>query len=275
MSDTRSLVPASAKEVPQRLLISMRDIAELAGVRRPVVTMWRRRYPDFPGPAAGDPSQPLFDPHRVADWLIATGRAERDMINPDLSLYTIASLGGRLRPRDLIAITTALICLRHLDDDEPLADGADDVAGTLRERATMLDPADELFMSEIHTMPGEASWLATAVDDLVEATWGCRGAFERIMGARHRLGAGEILTGAVRPELARLVARVSGAAERARRDGPIVAADVFAGPGDLLTAVVDLLGDDYIPMCIAAERDPYLARLTRRRLTVHGLPPVD
>jgi len=275
MPDTRLLAPTPAEAVSPPLLMSMRDIAELGGVRRPVVTMWRRRHRDFPAPADGDASQPLFDPRQVADWLIATGRAERDAIIPDLSLYTIASLGGRSRPADLIAMTTALICLRHLDDDEPLADGADDVVTALRERAARTDPADNLLLSEIQTMPDDAGWLATVVDDLVEAAWGCKRALERVMGARHRLKAAEIFTSAVRPELARLIARISGAAERARRDGAIVVADVSAGPGDLLTAVVDMLGDDYVPMCIAAEVDPYLARLTRRRLIVHGLPPAD
>lgn len=275
MPHTRSLTLTPVDAVPPRLLMSMRDIAELAKVRRPVVTMWRRRHPDFPALADGDASQPLFDPREVADWLIATDRADQDTINPDLSLYTIVGLGGRWRAPDLIAITTALICLRHLDDDEPLADGADNVVAALRQRAAMIDPADELLLSEIRAMPDDAGWLATAVDDLVEAAWGCRGALERVMAARYRLKAAEIFTSAVRPELARLIARISGAAERTRRDSSIVVADVCAGPGDLLTAVVDLLSDDYAPMCIAAEADPYLARLTRRRLTVHGLPQAD
>jgi hypothetical protein len=276
MQGTRSLASIAADGTrPQPLLMSMRDIAELAGVRRPVVTMWRRRYPDFPVPADGDVSQLLFDPRQIADWLIATGRADRDTIVPDLSLYTIAGLVDRSRPSDVIAITTALICLRHLDEDEPLADGRDDVVAALHGRAAKMDPGDELLLSEIRMMPTGSGWLAVAVDDLVEAAWGCCGAFERIMGARHRFGAAEIFTCSVRPELARLIARVCGAAESARRDGVIVVADVSAGPGDLLAAVVDLLGDDYTPMCIAAEPDPYLARLVRRRLAVHGLPPVD
>jgi hypothetical protein len=253
----------------------MRDIAELAGVRRPVVTMWRRRHADFPSPAGGNVSQPLFDPRSVADWLVGTRRAQREQIEPELSLYTLAGLGGRLPPDDLIAFVTALICLRFLDDDEPLADGVDDIVNGLRDRAARRDGADELLLSEIRRMPGGAGWLAIAVDDLVEAAWGGRGAFEQIMAARRRLGAAEIFASAVRPELGRLIARISGAPERARQYGSIVVADVTAGPGDLLTAVADLLGDDYAPTCVAAERDPYLARLTRRRLAVHGLPSVD
>lgn len=272
MPDTRSL--AAVPGAPP-LLMSMRDIAELAGVRRPVVTMWRRRHASFPPPAGGNVSHPLFDPRSVADWLIGTERAERERIGPDLSLYTIAGLGRRLPAGDLVALVTALICLRYLDGDEPLADGPENIVAALRDRAAHTDTADELLRAEIQRMPPDAGWLAIAVDDLVEAAWGCCGAFEQVMAARHRLGAAETFAGAMRLELAQLIARVSGAAERARRHGPIVVADVAAGPGDLLTAVADLLGDDYAPACVAAERDPYLTRLTRRRLAVHGLPLLD
>ncbi|WP_322780514.1 hypothetical protein [Frankia sp. Cas4] len=40
------------------LLISMPEIAELAGVQRPVVTNWRRRHRDFPPSAGGHASAP-------------------------------------------------------------------------------------------------------------------------------------------------------------------------------------------------------------------------
>jgi hypothetical protein len=257
------------------LVMSMPEIAELAGVHRPVVTTWRRRHRDFPAPVGGDTSRPLFDPRQVADWLIGTGRADRGTIEPDLSMYTLASLGAKLPARDLIATVTALICLRHLDDDEPLADGTDDIAGAIGNRAARTDPGDELFLSELGRLAADSSWLAAAVDDLVEASWGCRGAFERIMSARNRFKAADLYSDAVTPELARLIAEVSGARERARRSDSFIVSDLAAGSGDLLTAVVGLIDDGVAPMFIAAEPDSYLARLVRRRLIVHGIPLVD
>lgn len=258
-----------------RLLMSMPEIAELAGVKRPVVSTWRRRHPDFPSPAGGDAAQPLFDPHEVAEWLIDTGRADRAKIEPDLSLYALASMGTAFPAKELIASVTALICLRHLDDNEPLADGTDDVVATARDRAAGIDPDDNLLLSEIRQIPADAGWLAAAVDDLVEAAWGCPGAFERIMGARNRFKVAEISAATVTPELARLMAGLSGALERAARGDSITVTDPAAGTGDLLTAVADLLGPDDLPACTAAESGPYLARLMRRRLTVHGIPRVD
>src|SRR6516225_9287004 len=91
------------------LLMSMTEIAELAKVQRPVVTTWRRRHRDFPAQAGGDAAQPLFDPRQVADWLVRTGRADRDEIEPELSLYTLTGLAGQYPGPDLMAAVTALI----------------------------------------------------------------------------------------------------------------------------------------------------------------------
>ena len=60
------------------------------------------------------------------------------------------------------------------------------------------------------------------------------------MEARHRFGGGALAPGTVSPVLAQLIARLSGAAERAGRDGRLVVADTAAGPGDLLAAVAGL-----------------------------------
>ena len=63
--------------------------------------------------------------------------------------------------------------------------------------------------------------------------------------------------------LVRLVAELTGAADCARRGTPVRVADPVAGPGDLLAAVVGVLGPDHPPVVAAAEADPALARLLR------------
>ncbi len=270
----------AARQLPGRtlggaLLISMPEIAELAGVRRPVVTAWRRRHLGFPAAAGGSMAAPLFDARTVVDWLVATGRADRARIEPELSLYTFAAFGAEFPAADLVAMLTALICLRWLDEDEPLDAGRGDIVAAASLRAARVDPADNLLLSEIRQLPPGAGVLASAADDLIEAAWGCRGAVERIMAARHRFGAAELTTRAVPPELAWLVARLSGAAERSARPDPILVSDPAAGPGDLIAAVIELLGADRLPRCGGAERSSYLARLARRRLVVHGIPLQD
>jgi hypothetical protein len=255
--------------------MSMAEIAELADVHRPVVTTWRRRHPDFPAPVDGDALGLLFDAREVANWLIATGRDKHDRIEADLSLYTLAGLGAVFPAKDLIALLTALICLRHLDDDEPLADGTDDIHRAVLDRAEQRDSGDEFLLTEVGLLAPDMGWLVSAVDDFVEAAWGCEGAFERIMGARSQFKAADLYARTVAPELARLIAELSSAPERAARSGTIVVTDLAAGPGDLLAAVADVLGPDHQPMFTVAEADPYLARLVRRRLCVHGVPWVD
>jgi hypothetical protein len=257
-------------------LMSMTEIAELAKVQRPVVTTWRRRHRDFPAPVGGNAAQPLFDPRQVADWLINTGRADRDQIEPELSLYTLTGLAEQYPGTDVVAAVTALICLRYLtDENEPLADGTDEDLAVLREQASAVDPNDLLLLAEVHTTPPAAAWLAALVDELIEAAWGCRQAFERIMMARNRFRAGVLSTSAVSPALARLIAELSGARELARRTESLIVTDPAAGAGDLLAAVAHVLGPDCTPMFTGAEADLVLARLVRRRLTVHDVPIAD
>ena len=257
------------------LLMSMTEIAELAKVQRPVVTTWRRRHRDFPAPVGGDAAQPLFDPRQVADWLISTGRADRDQIEPELSLYTLTGLADQYPGTDLVAAVTALICLRYLtDENEPLADGTDDLA-VLREQAAAIDPDDLLLRSEVDAIPPTAAWLAALVDELIEAAWGCRQAFERIMAVRNRFRVGALSASAVSPVLARLIAELSSARELARRLDSLIVTDPATGAGDLLAAVAHVLGPDCAPMFTGAEANPVLARLVRRRLTVHDVPIAD
>jgi hypothetical protein len=256
-------------------LISMAEIAELADVQRPVVTTWRRRHGGFPQPVDGGAAVPLFDARQVADWLVTSGRAQREQVEADLSMFTLAAISAGFPAADLIAMLTALICLRWLDGDEPLVNGTSQDVADLIGRAELADPADEFLLSEIRLLPGDAGWLAAAVDELVEAAWGCRGAFERIMTARNRFQAADLRAQTVAPELARLVAALSGADSRSAVSEPIAVADPATGPGDLLTAVVVLAGTDNPPQCIGAEGNSYLARLARRRLAVHEIPVSD
>jgi len=261
--------------------MTMTDIAELAGIQRPVVTTWRRRYPDsFPAPAGGDEAHSQYDPHEVADWLLMTGRIERDRAEQELALFMLTGLAASYPRQDTVAAVTALICLRYLaGENDPLADGADDPVVVVRTLALDLDPSDDVVLTEIRSIPPHAGWLIGLVDDLVEASWSCREAFERVMAVRHRFGPAAqlpsaLITSAMTPPLARLVAELSGADERGR-GGQLVVADPVAGPGDLLAEVVRLLSVDNPPRIAAAEPDPALARLTRRRMLVHGVHQRD
>lgn len=55
-------------------LVSTQEIADLLGVRRSTVHMWRQRDLDFPEPDWHLSIGPVWMWHRVEDWAIRTGR---------------------------------------------------------------------------------------------------------------------------------------------------------------------------------------------------------
>jgi hypothetical protein len=268
-------MPSRSLDTPL-LLMTMTDIAELAGVQRPVVTKWRQRLSDFPVQAGGDASKPLFLPDDVAAWLLGKGKISRDRAEQELPLFKLAGLAAHYPAGDPLEAVTALICLRYLAGElTPVAEGVADPVAAACELAAELDRGDSLILSEICAIPREAGWAVRLVDDLVEASYNCRDAFEHVMRARGRLGAGGLTSAAVTSELAELIAELSGAPERARRGGTVVVADPAAGPGDLLAAVAPMLAPDGMSEFSIAETDPKLARLVCRRLLVYGFQPGD
>lgn len=54
---------------PTEPLVTAAEIARLAGVTRAAVSNWRRRHENFPAPAAGSSSSPLFSLPEVRAWL--------------------------------------------------------------------------------------------------------------------------------------------------------------------------------------------------------------
>ncbi len=57
-------------------VVTAAEIARLAGVTRAAVSNWRRRYPDFPRPAAGTSTSPLFPLAEVQQWLERQGKGQ-------------------------------------------------------------------------------------------------------------------------------------------------------------------------------------------------------
>ena len=73
----------------QPVLISIAEIAQVAGVGRAAVGNWRKRHEDFPEPAVVAPSGALFDLDQIERWLVEndkiTGR-----ISPSHRLWALA-----------------------------------------------------------------------------------------------------------------------------------------------------------------------------------------
>lgn len=88
-------------------VVTAAEIARLSGVTRAAVSNWRRRYPDFPRPAAGTATSPLFLLPEVQQWLDQQGKGREASGEVDLwhelraqygddLLTTLAAVGARL-----------------------------------------------------------------------------------------------------------------------------------------------------------------------------------
>jgi len=72
------------------LLVSLKDIAELANKTPSAVSNWRRRYEDFPSPRVLTSSGALFDFGEVQTWLLATKRLS-EPVPPEQILWNLAN----------------------------------------------------------------------------------------------------------------------------------------------------------------------------------------
>ncbi|GAA3450547.1 hypothetical protein [Dactylosporangium matsuzakiense] len=184
--------------------LSLRDIADLAGVRRSVVSMWRNRpvvrgqHHPFPEPVAMVNGVEQFGRDEIVEWLGRTGRgrnAEQRLDAPTLSVPAGVSL------EDLVT----LLCLQTLSGQE-----LTDTTAVEREHlAAEHDPGDAFLLREVRTVDAPRDVLGF-IDDLVEASFGPAEALASLERGRagRATGARDLTDEAV--ELLRAVVRTCG-----------------------------------------------------------------
>ncbi|NEA34306.1 hypothetical protein G3I17_21990 [Streptomyces sp. SID13031] len=264
----------------------MSDIATFARVKRPVVSTWRRRHPEFPAAVSENSGRPLFDGVQVADWLIASdlGNAAPQELQSELTLFGIIALRERFTPWQLVETLGSLLCLRRLDG-RPLADDANasspdaeaDEAlwSALLRRAERIDAEDDFVLRELRSIDATAAPLARFAEDLVESAYDERGAYEWLLSARSRLGLDSLTADAVAPELRNLLTQLADLRVRLDRGESLTLADPHARVGDLLAALLDNTEDRGRVTVLAADPDYRLTRITRRRLLLAGVGELD
>src|SRR6266542_2753856 len=87
--------------------MTLADIARLAGVGRPAVSNWRRRYADFPQPVLETRSGPRFDPAEVEAWLAAHGKGKSGITPQERLWRAIEAQRGVLSVGRHLATATA------------------------------------------------------------------------------------------------------------------------------------------------------------------------
>lgn len=151
--------------------LSLADVARLARVQRPVVSMWRRR------PVEGIPfpsRQPdgRFLAGDVVDYLSATGRGNDH--EPDLSVGITAAASADADDSTR-ADLMALLAARTLLDDESLTSGD---AEALLDRIDAIDPYDEWLFSEVAR--ADVDKLAAAANEIADNSFSTAEAYERL-----------------------------------------------------------------------------------------------
>jgi hypothetical protein len=251
------------------LLISLPDVALLAHVQRPVVSMWRRRWAPsgapFPRPILVDGGRELFDAAAVAEWLESTGRGNNRDVGADLAAFA-ALRDAPLREPAVLAGLTALLCLititgRLPEDGDELLDLADEN-----------DPDDEFLYAELAALSDRLVPLARYATLLASAAYSPSGAFEKLMAERFRLSIdGHTQTNITQP-VRNLIVQVAMALGTQAELGDVVFVDPTAGGSDLIIELARSVGDNLGSVVVATpDSDAPAARLLRRRLRVHDI----
>lgn len=94
-------------------LLSPSDVADVAGVSRPVVSNWRKRHTDFPTAVAGTEANPLFERDAVLAWLRSRGQdIEQETVGSRM-WSALNSTRGRISMEDaadLVVLLSTLKC---------------------------------------------------------------------------------------------------------------------------------------------------------------------
>ncbi|SHJ80695.1 hypothetical protein SAMN02745244_03307 [Tessaracoccus bendigoensis DSM 12906] len=202
------------------MLITAADVAMIARVRRPVVTMWRKRYADaFPSAIDG-----RFDADLVVAWLTAHGRGNNP--EPTRSLPMIELLvearADVARAMELSAVLALRQAYGEMLVDDLAAPGPSGLTG----RIAALDRLD-CFGPEVLDLGDDLPRAAAAVDAFVDERFGAADAMGWLTNdclVRHLP---EFTAAALSPEASGLVSRSAvSLAEATARPGILDAAGV-------------------------------------------------
>jgi hypothetical protein len=255
----------------EALRMTLSDVAALAQVQRPVVSMWRKRsaasaHP-FPEPAALDGGRELFDADHIAAWLAATGRGNNPEATNDVAAFArMPGAAAGSAPGTTFDALTALLTLKAMTGNTVGQLSQDE----LLDLADECDPDDLFLYSELEALGTSLASTAAFADRLVDGAYNATAAFEQLLAARFRAGLQEHSETALTGSAVGLIA--AAAVELAATlDGIPVFADSTSGGSDLLMGVARAAGERAPVTLLTADDNGGAGRLVRRRLRVHGM----
>jgi hypothetical protein len=252
-------------------LLTLSDIADLAQVQRPVVSMWRARTADtdrpFPSVFERHDGRDVFLGDEVVTWLEQTGRGNNPAVRQDVAAAAALDV---LPPGDRQVVVNGLMALLVLKTQLGIAmDGLSAV--DLLDLADDVDPEDRSIHREIAALGDDAGLWARHADVLASAAFTPAGAANVLVGRHRRLGLSDVTAYALAPEVLRLVAGL--VFEFTSEEAAAVALVAPFGDAGLLTGIGD---DRQDPGVVALpDTDTPAARHARRVLLIQGWEVVE
>ncbi len=240
------------------IALSLADVAALARVQRPVVTMWRKREKDgvaFPAPRPDG----RFEGMEIVDWLERTGRGNNPDLRAELAVHAVTT--ARQDPRRLTELLVLLAARTLLDEPLSSLDHED-----LLDAVDALDPDDEFLFGEVERLD-EATLpqLTAQADAVADAAWHPRAAYERLHDALQRGSAGH--DDRLDPELAAALAAVARGVIGV--NGSLV--DVEGSCADVVLALT--ADEDFPTPALVLPRSSAPVRDVLRRYRTQGIRP--
>lgn len=260
--------------------LSSADVARVAGVQRPVVTMWRKRHRagtfPFPTPHRLVGGEMRFDRDEVVEWLRVTGRplSTDDLADvPRLTAYDPVGLGLATRPEDISQATALIVAALTLS-----ARTAQDLGqlgpSALAELLDEIDPDDRILAREVRA--AGPMWPAAVAysEELADACYSASAAIDWLLRQSAGRSAGYPLT-TWDDRLTTLVARVANALAAELELDPPVYAEVDRGGSDLARALWAGPEADNVATYLLDGADTLAARLGRARGLADGRLAAD
>lgn len=248
------------------VLISRSDIALLAKVRRPLVSMWpdrgARAGVPFPAPLpeAGPPD--LFDGAQVVDWLETTGLGKNPDARVDLAAFGVIADAPRTDPVVLAGLT-ALLCLLVVAGELPVDHDE------LLDLADATDPDDEYLYGEVEALADRLAPLARYTALLADAAYHPAAAFDTLLDTDARTVDGPRRRTAL-SVAARRLATSAALALGADLADPVYV-DLSPGGSDLLVDLAAAAGERRTVVAAVPSAGGPAGRLALRRLRVHDV----
>jgi hypothetical protein len=253
------------------LRMTLSDIAALAKVQRPVVSMWRKRSSGgrlpFPAAAGHIKGVELFDADEITAWLETTGRGNNPEARNDAAAFVRMTAPASAEAQDgrrMFNGLTSLLALKVITGQELSPRTTDE----LLDAADEADPDDLFLYTELAALGSELSSLAGFADRLADSAFSAPAAFEKLLSRRFREGLREQSDTALTGPALDLVAAAAIELAQALDAPPFV--DATPGGSDVMLCIVQQFGESRPLTLLIGDHEGGPSRLARRRLVVHG-----